>query len=105
MTPGEFLNKLPSKVDPSVIEGMETRFHFDLDGENGGQYTVEVADGKVSVAEGLNGDPKCVVRSSSENFIDLATGKLNPMMAVFTGKVKISNPGEMLKYAKILGLM
>jgi hypothetical protein len=27
------------------------------------------------------------------------------MMAMMTGKLKISNPGEMLKYAKMFGLM
>jgi len=27
------------------------------------------------------------------------------MLAVLTGKVKISNQGEMMKYAKIFGLM
>ena len=30
---------------------------------------------------------------------------VNPMMALLTGKLKISNQGEMLKYAKIFGLM
>ncbi len=29
----------------------------------------------------------------------------NPMMAMMMGKLKISNPAAMLKYAKILGLM
>lgn len=105
MTSRDFLYGLPSKVSPSAIEGLDTVFHFDLDGENGGQYTITVADQKVTVTDGLIGDPKCVVRTSGENFINLATGELNPMMAVLTGKVKITNQGEMLRYAKIFGLM
>ncbi|MBK8429598.1 MAG: hypothetical protein IPL27_28240 [Lewinellaceae bacterium] len=35
----------------------------------------------------------------------MLSGDLNPMMAMMTGKLKISNPGEMLKYAKMFGLM
>ncbi|MBK9104960.1 MAG: SCP2 sterol-binding domain-containing protein [Saprospiraceae bacterium] len=105
MTSRDFLYGLPSKVSPSAIEGLDTVFHFDLDGESGGQYTITVADQKVTVADGLIGEPKCVVRTSGENFINLATGELNPMMAVLTGKVKITNQGEMLRYAKIFGLM
>ncbi len=105
MTSRDYLYALSSKVSPDAIEGLETIFHFDLDGEGGGQFTVSVSDGKVNVSEGLNGDPKCVVRSNEETFNKLISGDLNPMMAVLTGKVKISNQGEMLRYAKLFGLM
>lgn len=105
MTSRDFIYKLPSKISPEAIEGHETTFHFDLQGDNGGQYTVKVADSQVNVSDGLSGDPTCVIRAQEENFIKLIQGDLNPMMAVLTGKVKISNQGEMLRYAKIFGLM
>jgi putative sterol carrier protein len=105
MNTRELLYALPSKVSPSAVEGLETVFHFDIEGNRGGQYTISVAKGNVRVEDGLVGEPKCVIRSSDENFINLVTGELNPMMAVLTGKVKISNQSEMLKYAKIFGLM
>lgn len=103
MTSRDFIYKLPSKISPEAIHGHETTFHFDLEG--GGQYTVQITDGKVNVSDGLNGAPNCLIRASDENFIKLLHGDLNPMMAVLTGKVKISNQGEMLRYAKIFGLM
>jgi len=105
MTSREYLYALPSKVSSDAIEGLETLFHFDLEGEGGGQFTVKVADGQVTVSDGLNDNPTCVVRSNEETFIKLVSGDLNPMMAVLTGKVKISNQGEMLRYAKLFGLM
>lgn len=105
MTSRDFLYKLPSKISPEAIEGHETTFHFDLEGQDGGQYTVNVANGKVTVTEGLSGQASCVVRSTEENFMKLLQGDLNPMMAILTGKVKISNQGEMLRYAKLFGLM
>lgn len=105
MNSREYLYALPSKVSPVAIEGLETIFHFDLEGEGGGQFTVQVDNGKVIVADGLNGQPSCVVRSNEETFHKLISGDLNPMMAVLTGKVKISNQGEMLRYAKLFGLM
>lgn len=105
MNTGEFLKGLPAKVNPAAITGLETVFHFDIDGPQGGQYTIEVKNGQVLVTDGLHGEPKCTIRASDENFINLATGQLNPMMAILTGKVKISNQGEMLRYAKIFGMM
>lgn len=105
MTTRDFLFALPAKVDPAAIEGLETIFHFDIEGEQGGAYTITLADQQVTVTDGFQGEPKCVVRAKDEHFSKLVTGELNPMMAVLTGKVKISNQGEMIRFAKIFGLM
>ncbi|MCB9305956.1 MAG: SCP2 sterol-binding domain-containing protein [Lewinellaceae bacterium] len=99
----EFLYSLPAKAKPEVLEGQNTIFHFDV--ADTGQFTVKVTDGKMEVLEGLEGEPKCKVSTSAESFSKVVSGELNPMMAMMTGKLKISNAGEMLKYAKIFGLM
>ncbi|MDX2134756.1 MAG: SCP2 sterol-binding domain-containing protein [Saprospiraceae bacterium] len=98
-----FLEKLPSKIDPDAVEGLSTRFHFDI--ADGGQFTLHLDNGKLSVNEGLEGDANCTVTASADTLAKLLSKDLNPMMAMMTGKLKISNPGEMLKYAKIFGLM
>ena len=49
MTAAEFLKDLPTKVRPELLEGIDTIFHFDLEGEGGGQYTVYVKDNQVVV--------------------------------------------------------
>jgi putative sterol carrier protein len=99
----EFLNALPAKVNPAAIEGLSTLFHFEV--SDSGSYTVQLQDGKIDVQEGLHGSPSCTVKTSQESMGKLISGDLNPMMAMMTGKLKISNPGELLKYAKIFGLM
>ena len=99
----KFLFDLPQKASPDALEGLSTIFHFDVAGS--GEYTVQVVDGKLNVSEGLSGEANCKVTTSTESFSKLISGDLNPMMAMMTGKLKISNPGEMLKYAKMFGLM
>jgi putative sterol carrier protein len=64
-----------------------------------------VDDGTVNVKDGLQGEPKCVVKTKASTFEKLLKKEINPMMAVMTGKVKISNQSELLKYAKVFGLM
>lgn len=105
MNAKDFILNLPSKVNRTAIEGMDTNFHFVLKGDQGGEYTVKVDDGYLSVAEGLKGDPKCKVTANADDLTAIINGSLNPMMAVLTGKLKISNQGELIKYAKIFGLM
>ena len=105
MTGIEFIEGLPSKVKAEAIEGLETVFHFDLDGEGGGKKTLVLKDNELIAHDGFVGEAKCVVRADADNFIKVVKGDLNPMMAVLTGKLKISNQSEMIKYAKIFGLM
>jgi len=100
----EFLEKLSDKVPAEALTGLDTVFHFDISGDDGGQKTVVVSNGSIEVKDGLHDTPKCVVSASSENLASILKGDLNPMMAMMTGKLKISNPGEMLKYAKLFGL-
>lgn len=105
MTAKDFIMGLPAKANPAALEGVETNFHFDISGEGGGQYTVRVKEGQIEALEGLNDEPKCIVKASNDNFIGVIKGDLNPMMALITGKIKITNQAEMLKYAKLFGLM
>ena len=99
----EFLFSLPEKVAPEAVEGLSTLFHFDVTDE--GQYTLKLDNGQLEVSEGFTGDPNCKVSASAKTFSKILSGDQNPMMAMMTGKLKISNPSEMLKYAKIFGLM
>ncbi len=101
----EFITALPAKTPAAYLEGVETNFHFDIEGDGGGQFSVIVKDGAMNVHEGFVGTPSCTVGAKEKNFLSLLRGELNPMMAVFTGKLKISNPGEVMKYAKMFGLM
>lgn len=105
MTAKEFILALPEQVKPEMLEGVDTLFHFDIAGENGGQFTVEVKDNCISATEGLTGEAKCAIKAKDTNLIGVVTGSLNPMMAVLTGKIKISNQAEMIKYAKMFGMM
>jgi putative sterol carrier protein len=105
MNAKEFLLSLPTRISPDVIEGMTANFHFDITGDSASQYTVAIGDGKVDVQPGLNGDASCKVTATADTLSGLLSKKLNPMTAVMMGKIKISNLGEMMKYAKILGLM
>ena len=104
MTAQDFLAGLPAKISPEALTGIETTFHFNLDGGEI-QKTLKVSGGKLEMLDGLIGEPKCAVSAKSETLMKLVKGEENPMMAVMMGKVKVSNPGELLKYAKLFGIM
>ncbi len=104
MTAREFIMSLPSKINPEAIADKETCFHFVVSGDGGGDFTANIKDGKAEVIEGLQGDAKCVVKTSDKTLVDILEGRQNPQLAVLMQKLKISNLSEMMKFAKILGL-
>lgn len=103
MTAKDFLEKIPAKVKPADVEGLKTILHFDL-GETE-KYSIKVEDGKANFIEGLVGDAECVLSAKADDFVKIATGETNPMMAMMTGKLKVQNAGALMKYVKLLGIM
>ena len=102
MSAKEYLENTAAKLNGTEIGDVNTILHFDF---NGSTYSMQVADGKAELKEGLVGEAECVIKASDDDFVKIATGDMNPMMAMMMGKLKISNPGAMMKYAKMLGLM
>jgi putative sterol carrier protein len=105
MTAREVILDLPRKFNPEAVPGANSVFHFKISGDTGGDFTASVSNGVCKVEEGLLDDPKCVISSTDQMLVDIVTGKQNAQMAVFMGKIKISNLGEMMKFAKPFGLM
>jgi putative sterol carrier protein len=100
-TARDILYSLPARLKKEKAEGLESIFHFTLEGENGGDFTVALKDGVCTVEEGHNGDAACVVKSKASTYADVELGKTNANMAVMMGKIKISNLGEMMKFISL----
>ncbi len=99
----QFFFDLPNRISPEDLGDEPATFHFDLG--DAGQFTVQLEGGQLRVSEGLAGEATSSVRTSAEAFEKILNGDLNPMMAMMTGKLSIKNPGALLKYAKLFGLM
>ena len=99
MTVQEFFDALPSKVDPAKTVGMNNSFAFDI--AEVGAWTVTVADGAVSVAEGEH-EADCTLSASEETLMKIARGEANATTAYMTGKLKIKGDmGAALKLQKL----
>ncbi len=106
MTAKEFILGFKERVNPEALEGKgDTTFHFNVSGDDGGEFTAIIEGEKLDVKEGLHGEAKCVITTSDETLIVNVTGKKKPMAAMMFGKLKVSNLSELTKFAKPLGLM
>lgn len=99
-TAAEIIRSLPNRVrEEKIADAGDAMYHFILEGDTGGEFTVEIANKAVKVHDGLQGTAVCESRMKASLYEELELGKANPQMAFMMGKVKVSNVGEMLKFA------
>lgn len=98
----DYFNSLKEKLKPEDLDGIDTKINFDLKGRN---VFLTVKDNQVNVEEGEAQDAEVTIKAKEDDLISVIKGDSNPMMAMMMGKLKISNPAAMMKYAKLLGLM
>lgn len=94
-TVAEIFEKMPDAFDPAAAKGVNVVFQYTISGPGGGDWTVSVSDGTCSVNPGTADKPTCTLKISDADFIDMISGKLDPMAAFTSGKLKIE--GDVMK--------
>lgn len=94
--------RLASK--PEVAEQINASYQFDLTGDGGGQWVVDLTKKSDYVSAGTLDNPGVTIIMSASDFVDLVNGKLNGQMAFMQGKLKIKGDMSLaLKLQQILG--
>ena len=99
----DIFEAMASQVDSDRLDGIDVVIGWALTGDEGTEKTMSIAGGQLSVADGLSDDANATISMDSDDFKDMMSGDLNPMMAFMGGKVKID--GDMSAVMKIQGLM
>jgi putative sterol carrier protein len=96
----EFFETLPDRADTTKTAGMSNSYAFDIEGA--GQWTVKVADGNVSVDDGMDDSAEVTISTSQEVFEGIIAGEQNPTSAYMTGKLKLKGDmGAAMKLQKL----
>jgi putative sterol carrier protein len=86
----EIFSQMPANINADAAKGMNSVIQFNLTGDGGGTYHVEIKDGKANVQEGTHPSPNMTMTLSAGDYVDLIMGKLNGQMAFMSGKLKIA---------------
>jgi putative sterol carrier protein len=85
----KLLEDLSESADAEKLRGLDATILFDVSGEEGGQWTVRINDGQVSLEEGQAESPTITVAAAAKDLKALVKGDLNPMAAFMQGKLKV----------------
>ncbi|MBA3009552.1 MAG: SCP2 sterol-binding domain-containing protein [Proteobacteria bacterium] len=84
----DIFGTMESRVNPDGIKGITANYGYVIQGPDGGTWTVCVADGKVTVREGLV-DPHVTTTCTDEDWVAITLGELDGMTAFSSGKLKV----------------
>jgi len=100
----QIFEDIANNLDPAVTDDLNATIQFDLDGDNGGLYWVKVGEGEVLSGTGPAENPEMTLLALADDWAALVDGKLNPMQAFMSGRLKIQgNMNLALKLQTLLG--
>ncbi len=92
---------MAAKVDASGTDFLAVQVN--LTGKESGVFYVEVNNGKVSAEPYDYHDRSCALTIEPANFVKLMDGKLDPVIAYTTGKLKVEGDlGKALEFSKLI---
>ena len=86
---------MPGAFIPDAAAGVDVVFQYTISGEGGGDWHCIIKDQTCSVESGLHEKPTCTLKMNDSDFLDMMNGRLNPMQAYTSGKLKIE--GDIMK--------
>lgn len=89
------LKKLSASKDMEKLEGMDVTILFDVKGDEGGLWTVDIDNGEVTIEQGDVQSPDVTVEATTEDLVALMEGDLNPMAAFMQGRLKVKGDMSM----------
>jgi putative sterol carrier protein len=82
--------------------GVNATIQYDIAGDQGGTWHAVIKDGTCTVNQGAATSPNLTLAMSSQDWLDMVTGKLSGQMAFMSGKLKLK--GDMGLAMKVGGL-
>ena len=88
-TPTQVFDAMRGSFRTDKAKGVHVRYQFDLTGPQGGQWSIEVNDGRFVMQKGRVANAHVTFIASDQDWVALSNGKLNGTWAVFTGRLKV----------------
>ena len=100
----ELVEKVRERAQGVDVSGVDfLAVQINITGKESGVFYVEVKDHKISVEPYEYNDRNCALTISLNDFVKLADGKLDPVFAFTTGKLKVDGDvGKALEFSKLI---
>ncbi len=99
----QIFDELPNRFNPATAGDWKTTIQFNIAGDKGGNFVVDIGDGKCAVREGTADKASATINTSDQTWMGIVSGSVNPMTAFTLGQLKVSgNIADVMKMQNIL---
>ena len=88
-TPQDVFDGMRQSFRADKAKGVHARYQWHLSGPNGGDWWIEVNDGKFKMGRGTIPTPDVTLICSDKTWVALSNGTLSGTWAFLTGRLKI----------------
>jgi putative sterol carrier protein len=88
-TPQEVFDSMRSSFQPAKAKGVHARYQWDLSGSQGGQWWIDVDDGKYKMGKGKIDNPNVTFVATDKDWVAVSNHQLGGTWAYLTGRLKI----------------
>jgi putative sterol carrier protein len=88
-TPQEVFDAMRAAFRPEKAIGVHARYQFLISGPQGGEWWIEVNDGKDKMGRGRIENPDVTLVASEKDWVALSNDKLSGVWASLTGRLKV----------------
>ncbi len=93
--PRQIFEQMPGAFQKDAAAGVDVVFQYTISGPQGGDWIITVKDGACKVETGKAAKATCTIKMADNDFVQMVTGKLDPMKAFTSGKLLID--GDVMK--------
>jgi putative sterol carrier protein len=90
LTVQELIDRMPRALIPEKANGVNAVIQYHLTGEEGGEWIVSIKDGQCTVQKGTDPQAMMTLTADAQDYKDVIIGRLNPMTAFMTGKLRLA---------------
>ncbi len=102
MTVDESFVTMQSIFNPSAAAGLNKTFQWNISGDQAGTWALKIANQTCELAREAAEKPDITFNVKDTDWLSIAEGKLDPMNAFMTGKVKVT--GDMMLAMRVPNL-
>lgn len=96
--------EMNARVTEEKAKKINSTYLFDIGGDEGGKWFADLTKSEGPYIEKRDGEAKCTITvAKAEDWIAIATGKMNPTSAFMQGKIKVK--GDMSMAMKLQSLL
>jgi len=86
----EYFDTLDERFVSEGAQGVTCVFQYEISGDEGDTFHVNVNDGSMEVVQGAHEAPTATIRMKDQDFVNMVNGKLKGQVAFMTGKLKVA---------------